>query len=188
MMTFSMTTTDSTSYRGMEKPRWGSIQTSLDLTHNNSPRKYFLLHAGKERLTHPNNLLPPKLIPRKLTRKKGGPPVSSPVKNIPQPLSKILAMISVFELNNSCPKHLKQLFNALEKIQIPSDTNPEQLTATVSTIVSYGRAPPITFTDRGHERVPIPARMTPLNLTVTVARYRIQGALFDIGASLNVCL
>lgn len=37
------------------------------------------------------------------------------------------------------------------------------------------------------ERVPIAVRMVPLNLIVIVARYRIQDALFDTRASLNIC-
>lgn len=108
--------------------------------------------------------------------------------DIPQHLYNIPAEIPVFELNKSSPKYQKQLFDTMEKMQIPSDTTPKLLTETESAIVNYSGALPITFTDQELERVPISSRIAQLNLIVTVAGYRIQGAFFDTGASLNICL
>lgn len=104
-----------------------------------------------------------------------------------QHLSKISTKISIFELINSSLEHQKQLFDSMKKIQIPFDTTPKKLAETLPTIVNYGGAFPINFTGQEIERVSIPAKMAPLNVTVTVVGYRVQGALVYIGASLNIC-
>ncbi|KAJ8615568.1 hypothetical protein MRB53_034940 [Persea americana] len=94
---------------------------------------------------------------------------------------------TVFELINATSRHQRQLLDAIQRMEVPENITLEQLAQTIASVASLGKPPPITFTEEELEKIPPEVRTSHLCLTVVLAGYKVNRALVDIGASLNIC-